>query len=71
MLRSFTSLPIQLRKDGSLSQRANIKFQSEWNKSASQQAVFGSQSTFGHLMSLFFFARMSTGNGPHVYQPAF
>ena len=49
---SFTSLPVRLRKDDSLSQRASAEFQSEWNKSASQQVVFGSQGIFGHMLSL-------------------
>ena len=49
---SFTSLPARLRKDDSLSQRASAEFQSEWNNSASQQAVFGSRGILGHLVSL-------------------
>jgi hypothetical protein len=49
---SFTSLPVRLRKDDSLSQRASAEFQSEWNNSASQKVVFGSQGIFGHLLSL-------------------
>lgn len=49
---AFTSLPVRLRKDDSLSQRASVEFQSEWNNSASQQAVFGSRGILGHLVSL-------------------
>lgn len=50
---SFSSLPVRIRKDDSLSQQASAKFQDEWKKSAPQQeSTFGSQGIFGHLMSL-------------------
>lgn len=50
---SFTSLPVRVRKDDSLSSRESAKFLAEWKRVPSkQQPKFGSRCVIGHLLSL-------------------